>query len=109
MYCWHVVWSNHDAQSGAGYMDMLLCNHGNCIGIWMCKDMEGKTKLMEKRPVVSTLRNMAVGAEEVFSILQRVTVMNTLALRLDLERSMGMNWSYKTDRDAGTITVKRVS
>lgn len=109
MYCWHVVWSNHDTQSGAGYMDMLLCNHGNCIGIWMCKDMEGKTKLMEKRPVVSTLRNMAVGAEEVFSILQRVTVMNTLALRLDLERSMGMNWSYKTDRDAGTITVKRVS
>lgn len=71
--------------------------------------MEGKEKLIDKRPVVSTLRNMAVGTEEVFSILQRVTVMNTLALRLDLERSQGMNWSYKTDRDAGTITVKRIS
>lgn len=71
--------------------------------------MEGKTKLMEKRPVISTLRAMKVGAEEVFCILQRVTIMNTLTLRLDQERASGMNWTYKTDRDAGTITVKRIS
>ena len=105
----HVVWGNHDTQSGAGYMDRLLCNYGNCIGIWLYKGMEGKTKLMEKRPIISTLRAMKVGAEEVFCILQRVTIMNTLTPRLDQERASGMNWTYKTDRDAGTITVKRIS
>ncbi len=71
--------------------------------------MERKIELMERRPVISTLRAMKVGAEEVFCILQRVTVMNTLTLRLDSERASGMNWTYKTDRNAGTITVKRVS
>lgn len=71
--------------------------------------MERKIKLMERRPVISTLRAMKVGTEEVFCILQRVTVMNTLTLRLDSERASGMNWTYKTDRNAGTITVKRVS
>lgn len=65
--------------------------------------------LMEKRPIISTLRAMKVGDEEVFCILQRVTIMNTLTLRLDLERASGMNWTYKTDRSAGTIIVKRVS
>lgn len=64
---------------------------------------------ISKKPIVATLRNMAINDEVVFSILQRVSLMGTLYNRLDQEKALGMVWRLKTDRDAGTITVKRIS
>ena len=90
-------------------MDRLLCNYGNCIGIWLYKGMEGKTKLMEKRPVASKLRNMAVGEREDFPISQKRSVENTMYNRLAEERACGIRWSIKTDMQAGIITVTRIS
>lgn len=109
MCCCHVVWSNHNTKSGAGYMDMLLYNHCNCIGICLCCNMERKVEVMGKRPIVSTLRSMKIDEEVIFGIHQRISLMGTIANRLDVERASGMSWKCKTDREAGIVTVKRVS
>lgn len=66
-------------------------------------------KVVERKPVIATLRNMKVGSDEVFNIDQKITVMNTITCRLDKERRNGMSWKCKTDREAGIVTVKRVS
>lgn len=64
---------------------------------------------ISKKPVTSTLRSMKVNEEVIFTILQRTTILNTISLRLYSERTLGMSWTCRTDRDAGTITVKRIS
>lgn len=105
---WNAVRGNCHTQSGAGCLDLSMCLYGSCIGLCLCFDMEGKG-LIPKKPVTSTLRAMKVNEEEVFSILQRITIMNTLASRLDAERAAGMSWTYRTDRESGIVTVKRIS
>ncbi|WP_418943811.1 hypothetical protein [Phocaeicola plebeius] len=52
---------------------------------------------------------MKIDEEVIFGIHQRISLMGTIANRLDVERASGMSWKCKTDREAGIVTVKRVS
>ena len=71
--------------------------------------MESKVELIGKRPIVSTLRSMKIYEAVIFGIHQRISLMGTIANRLDVVRASGMSWTCKTDREAGIVTVKRVS
>lgn len=65
-------------------------------------------KEIEKRPVISTLRNMEVGDKEVFPIEQSVTVSNTITSRLLKERKEGMSWKKSTNVMESVVTVERI-
>lgn len=65
-------------------------------------------KEIEKRPVISTLRNMEVGDKEVFPIEQSVTVSNTITSRLLKERKEGMSWKKSTNVMDSVVTVERI-
>lgn len=66
-------------------------------------------ELIEKRPIASRLRNMAVGEKEEFPISQKRSVENTMYNRLAEERACGIRWSIKTDMHSGIIIVTRIS
>ncbi|WP_303010823.1 hypothetical protein [uncultured Bacteroides sp.] len=54
-------------------------------------------KEIERRNVIDVLRNMDIGAVEVFPIIQKPSVTNTLNARLYKEKAEGMVWKTKTD------------
>ena len=62
-----------------------------------------------RKPIAPTLRAREVGTEEAFPIRQRVSLYNTISSRMDKERASGMSWTIRSDRNKGTVTVKRVS
>ncbi len=55
-----------------------------------------------------SIRNMKVGDELSFPISRANTIRTVVWTRLLPERTKGMRWSSTTDRDEGTITVKRI-
>lgn len=63
----------------------------------------------EKKPVISTLRAMEVGEIQIFPIIQKTTIVNTISERLYLERQLGKQWSCSSDRERGIVSVRRVS
>lgn len=64
---------------------------------------------MERREIISTLRAMEVGQIELFPLVQKTSVLNTISERLYMERELGCKWSVQTNRNAGTLAVTRVS
>lgn len=51
---------------------------------------------------------MNVGDELSFPIKKANTIRTVVWTRLLPERSKGMRWSSTTDRESGTITIKRI-
>lgn len=64
-------------------------------------------EVTERRKVINTLREMEVGDIEVFSILQKTTILNTISGRLCKERAKGMSWSTRANNDSMTYVVTR--
>lgn len=64
-------------------------------------------EVTERRKVINTLREMKVGDKEVFSIMQKTSVLNTISNRLYKERANGMTWSTKINRNNMTYVVTR--
>lgn len=64
---------------------------------------------MERREIISTLRAMEVGQIELFPLVQKTSVLNTISERLYMERELGCKWAVKTNRDASLLEVRRVS
>ena len=54
-------------------------------------------KDIQRRNVIDVLRSMDVGAIEVFPIVQKPSVTNTLNARLYKEKAEGMAWKTKSD------------
>ena len=54
-------------------------------------------KDIQRRKVIDVLRSMDVGAIEVFPIVQKPSVTNTLNARLYKEKAEGMAWKTKSD------------
>lgn len=54
-------------------------------------------KEIERRSIINVLRNMDVGAIEVFPIIQKTSVTYTLNARLYKEKAEGMVWKTKSD------------
>ena len=54
-------------------------------------------KEIERRSIINVLRNMDVGAIEVFPIIQNTSVTYTLNARLYKEKAEGMAWKTKSD------------
>ena len=53
-------------------------------------------KDIQRRNVIDVLRSMDVGAIEVFPIVQKPSVTNTLNARLYKEKAEGMAWNTNT-------------
>ena len=64
---------------------------------------------MERKPVISTLREMALNEKVSFPLDQKDTVKNTICGRLDKERKAGKNWSVETSRDDEVVVVTRTA
>lgn len=109
-FIWIVVQCTFHEWKVAGSMDACLRNIC-CVFVEVerCNVEGNMEEVIDKKPVIATLRNMQVGSDEVFSIDQKVTVMNTITCRLDKERRSGMKWSCVSDRERGVIIVTRVS
>lgn len=84
------------------------CTVRSCVNVngQKRRDME---QVIEKLPVISTLRAMEINEEVTFPIEQKVTLANTISSRMYKERKEGMRWTMKTDADNGTVTVIRLS
>lgn len=109
-FFWIVVQCTFHSWKVAGSMDACMRSICGIFAEVECCNVEGDMEeVIDKKPVIATLRNMQVGSDEVFSIDQKVTVMNTITCRLDKERRSGMKWSCVSDRDRGVIIVTRVS
>jgi hypothetical protein len=55
-----------------------------------------------------SIRQMEVGDELSFPISKADTIRTIVWTRLLPERASGMRWSTVVDKDAGTITIKRI-
>lgn len=64
-------------------------------------------EVTERRKVINILREMKVGDKEVFPLVQKTSVLNTISNRLYKERAKGMSWSTKTKKDNMTYIVTR--
>ena len=64
---------------------------------------------IEKKPVISTLREMKLQEKVSFPIDQKDTVKNTICGRLDKERRSGKNWSLETIRERDIVVVTRTA
>lgn len=64
---------------------------------------------MERRPIISVLRNMNVGEKEIFPIEQRRSIRVTISDYLVEERINGVKWSVETDmaNKAAIVTRKQ--
>lgn len=64
----------------------------------------------ERKAIVPVLRQMEVGTEERFPLEQYNSVTRTIyGAGLLMERAKGMKWSCKTDMQAMSVIVTRVS
>ena len=63
---------------------------------------------MATNNTTDSIRNMNVGDELSFPIKKANTIRTVVWTRLLPERSRGMRWSSTTDRETGTITIKRI-
>ena len=63
----------------------------------------------QKLNVINVLRNMDVGDTEVFPLIQKTSVNNTLNARLYKEKAQGMAWKTKSDVDKMTFSVIRTA
>lgn len=66
-------------------------------------------KEIQKRSVIDVLRNMDVGDTEVFPLIQKTSVANTLSARLYKEKSEGMSWKTKSDVEKMIYLVTRTT
>ncbi len=66
-------------------------------------------KDIQRRNVIDVLRNMDVGAIEVFPLIQKTSVSNTLNFRLYKEKAKGMSWKTKSDVENGIFKVTRIT
>lgn len=66
-------------------------------------------KEIERRSVIDVLRNMDVGDTEIFPIIQKTSVNNTLSSRLYIEKAKGMSWTTRTDVENGIFKVTRTA
>ena len=66
-------------------------------------------KEIERRAVIDVLRNMDVGASEVFPIIQKTSVAYTLNARLYKEKAEGMAWKTKSDVKNMRFIVTRIA
>ena len=64
-------------------------------------------KEIERRSIINVLRNMDVGAIEVFPIIQKTSV--TLNARLYKEKAEGMVWKTKSDVKNMQFIVTRIA
>ena len=66
-------------------------------------------KEIERRSIINVLRNMDVGAIEVFPIIQKTSVSYTLYARLYKEKAEGMAWKTKSDVKNMQFIVTRIA
>ena len=66
-------------------------------------------KEIERRSIINVLRNMDVGAIEVFPIIQKTSVTYTLNARLYKEKAEGMVWKTKSDVKNMQFIVTRIA
>jgi len=66
-------------------------------------------KDIQRRNVIDVLRNMDVGAIEVFPIIQKTSVNYTLNARLYKEKAEGMAWETKSDVKNMQFIVTRIA
>ena len=66
-------------------------------------------KDIQRRNVIDVLRSMDVGAIEVFPIVQKPSVTNTLNARLYKEKAEGMAWKTKSDVKNMQFIVTRIA
>ena len=66
-------------------------------------------KEIERRSIINVLRNMDVGAIEVFPIIQKTSVTYTLNDRLYKEKAEGMVWKTKSDVKNMQFIVTRIA
>ena len=64
---------------------------------------------VQKRNVIDVLRNMDVGDTEIFPIIQKTSVNQTLNQRLYKEKAEGMAWKTKSNVDEMIFLVTRTS
>lgn len=61
----------------------------------------------KKKSVMCVLREMEKGAQEVFPLSQRAYLLNLKGYRLK-EKEPDKEWSLKSDRDNGIVTITRI-
>ena len=66
-------------------------------------------KEIERLSIINVLRNMDVGAIEVFPIIQKTSVTYTLNARLYKEKAEGMAWKTKSDVKNMQFIVTRIA
>ena len=66
-------------------------------------------KEIERRSIINVLRNMDVGAIEVFPIIQKTSVTYTLNARPYKEKAEGMAWKTKSDVKNMQFIVTRIA
>ena len=66
-------------------------------------------KEIERRSIINVLRNMDVGAIEVFPIIQKTSVTYTLNSRLYKEKAEVMVWKTKSDVKNMQFIVTRIA